>query len=139
MIHRLFYIISLWVATLSMLLSTVMAHHHHMGRICMVVEECQKDGNLNDVHTHHHGDGSQAEKGSCRVHQMHHFFTNAKVMKGIQRHIIDGGQLLFILSSQYVFIPSQALVAVDWQEQASAWSPPGQPHISRRGPPSSFC
>lgn len=51
---RRLYIFSLWIATLSILLSTVMTHHHHMGRICMIQEQCEQDGNINDEHTEHH-------------------------------------------------------------------------------------
>lgn len=51
---RRLYIFSLWIATLSILLSSVMTHHHHMGRICMIQEQCEQDGNINDEHTDHH-------------------------------------------------------------------------------------
>lgn len=68
MAKKKLYLFSLLVATMSVLLSTVVIHHHHMGRICMVVERCQQDGNLNDEHTGHH----ENENDSCRVHQMYH-------------------------------------------------------------------
>lgn len=42
---RTLYIFSLWIATITVLLSTVMSHHHHMDRICMVQEQCQEDCN----------------------------------------------------------------------------------------------
>ena len=71
------------MATMSVLLSTVVSHHHHMDRICMVQEQCQEDGNINDEHTEHHDQESNTDRGNCRVHQMHHFVTNAKVVKGI--------------------------------------------------------
>ena len=51
---RRLYIFSIWIATMGMLLSTVMLHHHHYERICMVVEVCSQDGSLNDEHTEHH-------------------------------------------------------------------------------------
>ena len=80
------YLFSLLVATMSVLLSTVVMHHHHMGRICMVVERCQQDGKLNDEHTEHH----ENENDGCRVHQMHHFVTNGKIVKSIQKQLFDG-------------------------------------------------
>ena len=66
MAKKKLYLFSLFVATMSVLLSTVVMHHHHMGRICMVVERCQQDGNFNDEHTEHH----EKEADSCRVHQL---------------------------------------------------------------------
>lgn len=86
MAKKKLYLFSLLVATMSVLLSTVMMHHHHMGRICMVVERCQQDGNLNDEHTEHH----ENENDSCRVHQMYHFVTNGKILKSIQKQLFDG-------------------------------------------------
>lgn len=83
MAKKKLYLFSLFVATLSVLLSTVVMHHHHMGRICMVVERCQQDGNFNDEHTEHH----EKEADSCRVHQLHHFVTGCKIMKGIQKQL----------------------------------------------------
>ena len=76
MAKKKLYLFSLLVATMSVLLSTVVMHHHHMGRICMVVERCQQDGKLNDEHTEHH----ENENDGCRVHQMHHFVTNGKIV-----------------------------------------------------------
>ena len=63
MAKKKLYLFSLLVATMSVLLSTVVMHHHHMGRICMVVERCQQDGKLNDEHTEHH----ENENDGCRV------------------------------------------------------------------------
>lgn len=131
MAKKKLYLFSLFVATLSVLLSTVVMHHHHMGRICMVVERCQQDGNFNDEHTEHH------EKG-CRVHQLHHFVTNGKIMKGIQKQLFDGNNLLSMLSSEYLFIPTSSLVCVRWQQFTASLPSVDETAISRRGPPS-FC
>lgn len=106
MAKKKLYLFSLLVATMSVLLSTVVMHHHHMGRICMVVERCQQDGNLNDEHTEHH----ENETDGCRVHQMHHFVTNGKIMKGIQKQLFDGNHLLSMLSSEYLFIPTSSIL-----------------------------
>ena len=84
MAKKKLYLFSLFVATMSVLLSMVVMHHHHMGRICMVVERCQQDGNFNDEHTEHH----EKEADSCRVHQLHHFVTGCKIMKGIQKQLV---------------------------------------------------
>lgn len=126
------YIFSLWIATMSVLLSTVMAHHHHMGRTCMVMEQCQEDGNYNDEHTHHH----ENEQDGCSVHQMHHFVTNAKVVKSIQKHIFDGTLLFSYCQSHDSFIPLATTIITRWQEQAASLPDESRASISRRGPPS---
>ena len=125
------YIFSLWIATMSVLLSTVMAHHHHMGRICMVLEQCQEDGKFNDEHTHHH----ENEQEGCRVHQMHHFVTNAKVVKSIQKHIFDGNLLLSFHPCQYSFIPLSQTIFTRWQERSTPLPDRSLANAPRRGPP----
>lgn len=134
MAKKKLYLFSLFVATLSVLLSTVVMHHHHMGRICMVVERCQQDGNFNDEHTEHH----EKEADGCRTHQMHHFVTGCKIMKGIQKQLFDGNNLLSMLSSEYLFIPTSSLVCVRWQQFTASLPSVDETAISRRGPPS-FC
>ena len=134
MAKKKLYLFSLFVATLSVLLSTVVMHHHHMGRICMVVERCLQDGNFNDEHTEHH----EKEADGCRVHQLHHFVTNGKIMKGIQKQLFDDNHLLSMLSSEYLFIPTSSLISVRWQQFAASLPCVDETAISRRGPPS-FC
>ena len=119
---------------MSVLLSTVVMHHHHMGRICMVVERCQQDGKLNDEHTEHH----ENENDGCRVHQMHHFVTNGKIVKNIQKQLFDGNHLLSVLSSEYLFIPTSSIICVRWQQFAASLPCVDETAINRRGPPS-FC
>ena len=131
---RILYIFCLWIATMSIMLSTVMIHHHHKGRICMVEEQCEQDGNINDEHTEHH----EKEADSCRVHQLHHFVTGCKIMKGIQKLLFDGNHLLSMLSSEYLFIPTSSLISVRWQQFAASLPCVDETAISRRGPPS-FC
>ena len=134
MAKKKLYLFSLLVATMSVLLSTVVMHHHHMGRICMVVERCQQDGNLNDEHTEHH----ENENDGCRMHQMHHFVTNGKIVKSIQKQLFDGDHLLSVLSSEYLFIPTSSIISVRWQQFAASLPCVDETAISRRGPPS-FC
>ena len=134
MAKKKLYLFSLLVATMSVLLSTVVMHHHHMGRICMVVERCQQDGNFNDEHTEHH----ENETDGCRVHQMHHFVTNGKIVKSIQKQLFDGNHLLSILSSEYLFIPTSSIISVRWQQFAAGLPGVDETAICRRGPPS-FC
>lgn len=134
MAKKKLYLFSLLVATMSVLLSTVVMHHHHMGRICMVVERCQQDGNLNDEHTEHH----ENENDGCRVHQMHHFATNGKIVKNIQKQLFDGNHLLSVLSSEYSFIPTSSIICVRWQQFAASLPCVDETAINRRGPPS-FC
>lgn len=134
MAKKKLYLFSLLVATMSVLLSTVVMHHHHMGHICMVVERCQQDGKLNDEHTEHH----ENENDGCRVHQMHHFVTNGKIVKNIQKQLFDGNHLLSVLSSEYLFIPTSSIISVRWQQFATSLPCVDETAISRRGPPS-FC
>ena len=131
MAKKKLYLFSLFVATMSVLLSTVVMHHHHMGRICMVVERCQQDGNFNDEHTEHH----EKEADSCRVHQLHHFVTGCKIMKGIQKQLFDGNHLLSMLSSEYLFVPTSSLISVRWQQFAASLPCVDEAPFSRRGPP----
>ena len=134
MAKKKLYLFSLLVATMSVLLSTVVMHHHHMGRICMVVERCQQDGKLNDEHTEHH----ENENDGCRVHQMHRFVTNGKIVKNIQKQLLDGNHLLSVLSSEYLFIPTSSIICVRWQQFAASLPCVDETAINRRGPPS-FC
>lgn len=128
------YLFSLWTATLAMLLSTVVLHHHHFDRICFVEERCEMDGNVNDEHTEHH----ENEQEGCQIHQMHHFLINAKVAKSIQKHIFDGNSLLVaVLPSFYELQPSCGLVVTEWQEQTVPLTLRALGEPNRRGPP--FC
>ena len=135
---RILYIFSLWMATMSVLLSTVVSHHHHMDRICMVQEQCQEDGNINDEHTEHHDQESNTDRGNCRVHQMHHFVTNAKVVKGIRKLLVDENHQFVVLScSSLLPLPLLSLIPVRWQHvAASPLAVELAAGYSRRGPPS---
>lgn len=126
------YIYSLWIATCTMLLSTVVLHHHHLERICFVEERCPDDGNINDEHTEHH----ENEQEGCRVHQMHRFLINAKAVKSIYKKLLDGGNLfLTIIPSCYELMPVCGLVVTKWQERVSPLASRDGMHYDRRGPP----
>lgn len=128
---RRLYIFSIWIATMGMLLSTVMLHHHHYERICMVVEVCSQDGSLNDEHTEHH----DTEHEGCQVKQMHHFIVKNRVVESAVKKLLDAHHLqVFVLPAEARFFCLSACVATEWQallplseESCSAFS--------RRGPP----
>lgn len=128
---RQLYIFTLWIATLSVLLSTSMMHHHHEGRVCLVEEICTEDGNVNDEHTEHR----ENEQEGCMVSQMHHFIINAKVAKSIQKQILDGGILALPLFVGINFFPTFSLLITHWQIEANPLSKGNVPNICRRGPP----
>ena len=139
------YILGLWLATASMLISTVVKHHHHMGRVCMVEELCEQDGQVNDEHTEHHDQESEGDRENCSVRQMHHFVTNAREVKGLKQLLSDGSHDLsapccfaFCLVS-YSFAPCFSLVTARWQHTACPLSCDGLAEgLSRRGPPNFF-
>lgn len=129
---RKMYFLTLWIATLSMLLSTVMMHHHHEGKVCLVEERCTEDGNINDEHTEHH----ENEQAGCRVHQMHHFIINAKMVKSIEKHILDGNLLAVALTHfSFTLYPTQGLAIAKWQEKTEPLSQKAYLKRCRRGPP----
>lgn len=129
---RLAYQFCVMIATVSMLLSTVMLHHHHFNQICFVEEKCEIDGNLNDEHTEHH----ENEQDGCRIHQMHHFLINAKVVKSIKKHISDGHLLMVSLAPLFdnnFFFTGLAIAR--WQEIIVPLSQKADIKKYRRGPP----
>lgn len=127
------YIFSLWLATLSMLLSTVVMHHHHMEQICLAVQQCHVDGTLNDEHTSH----QENEQEGCTVHQMRQFIVNAKVVKTIRQHLLSPSQTLALAScmlsapqAEPYLLP--ATVFPDADKRLLAGSATA---VRRRGPP----
>lgn len=129
---RRIYLFSLWMATCSLLLSSVILHHHHLNSICFVEERCAEDGNVNDEHTEHH----ESEHDGCSVSQMHHFLLNAKVVKSIHKHILDGSQaLMAVLPSHHVFFPTIGMVVTMWQQSISPILGNCGLGYDRRGPP----
>lgn len=127
------YIFSLWLATLSVLLSTVVLHHHHMAQICLAVQQCHVDGNLNDEHTSH----QENEQEGCTVHQMHHFIVNAKVVKTIRQHLLAQTQTPALIA-HLLSLPSAVpcLTTSPASPDVDARILLGAVHLDRRrGPP----
>ena len=137
---RILYIFCLWIATMSIMLSTVMTHHHHKGRICMVEEQCEQDGNINDEHTEHHDQESEGDRENCSVRQMHQFVVSSKVTKSIKEFSSEDvlpSVIGFYLHHSYEFIPCHSLTTVRWQHIAASPLSDGlSAGYSRRGPPS---
>lgn len=133
-VKRTLYFFVIWIATCSMMLSTMVMHHHHEGKVCLVEERCAEDGNINDEHTEHH----ENEQEGCRVHQMHHFIINAKMVKTIKKHILDGAQIVQGLPCLAMgLLPDEyGLVMARWQEFVEPLSHGAHGLKYRRGPPS---
>lgn len=126
------YIFHLWAATVFLLLSTAVMHHHHSSRICTVVEECARDGRMNDEHTRH----QENEQEGCSVQQMHHFVINAKMVKSLRKHIASTGmEPCAALPSALGLAQEFRLVAVKWQEAAEPLGAGFFSAHSLRGPP----
>ncbi len=128
---RRLYIFSIWIATMGMLLSTVMLHHHHYERICMVVEVCSQDGTLNDEHTEHH----DTEHEGCQVKQMHHFLVKNRVVKSAVKKLLDASLQAFFLPAEARFFCLSSCVATEWQALTLPLSEELCSVLSRRGPP----
>lgn len=128
---RRLYIFSIWIATMGMLLSTVMLHHHHYERICMVVEVCSQDGSLNDEHTEHH----DTEHEGCQVKQMHHFLVKNRVVKSAVKKLLDASLQAIALPADSRFFSLSAQVATEWQALTLPLSEESCSAYNRRGPP----
>lgn len=128
---RRLYIFSVWIATMGMLLSTVMLHHHHYERICMVVEVCSQDGSLNDEHTEHH----DTEHEGCQVKQMHHFLVKNRVVKSAVKKLLDASLQAIVLPAEARFFCLSSCVATEWQALTLPLLEESCSAYSRRGPP----
>lgn len=128
---RRLYIFSIWIATMGMLLSTVMLHHHHYERICMVVEVCSQGGSLNDEHTEHH----DTEHEGCQVKQMHHFLVKNRVVKSAVKKLLDASLQAFVLPAEAHFFCLSSCVVTEWQALTLPLSEESCSAYSRRGPP----
>lgn len=128
---RRLYIFSIWIATMGMLLSTVMLHHHHYERICMVVEVCSQDGSLNDEHTEHH----DTEHEGCQVKQMHHFLVKNRVVKSAVKKLLDASLQAIVLPAEVRFFCLSSCVATEWQALTLPLSEESCSAYNRRGPP----
>lgn len=50
---RIFSIVPIAIAILSIVVFSAMPHHHHREVLCTVVEKCERDNTYNDGHTEH--------------------------------------------------------------------------------------
>jgi hypothetical protein len=48
-----------------MLALTILPHHHHDGRICIVMDVCEQDHAINDEHTHHNDIPDEEHPDTC--------------------------------------------------------------------------
>lgn len=135
-------LISVWVATFIMLLSTIVMHHHHYESACIVVSHCDTDaydgfGATEEAGGHSH---QEQDSGCCRVHQMHRFITNASVAKDIRRHIFGGSMSLAAMLPDARLLPlSCGSVAVRWRHMAEPVATGAPSCMLRRGPPHVLC
>lgn len=114
------------------MLSTIMTHHHHEGRICFVEEKCAEDGRVNDEHTGH----QENEQDGCSLHQMQQFIINAKAVHSIEKHITDGGSLPSAILPQVCSLSlAYSIVISRWQETVCPLSAKAFTANHRRGPP----
>lgn len=138
-------LISIWVATCLMLLSTIVMHHHHYESVCIVVEHCQDDAasssadtysqNANEAEEGH--SHQESDRGSCRLHQLHRFIINAKVSNDIHRHIIGGMMLATTLPLHMGHLPfGSSYTITKWQHTTTPLHDVALCSLSRRGPPS---
>lgn len=117
-----------------MLLSTIVMHHHHYGQVCIAIEQCAADGNVNDAHTHH----PSGEQDGCRVHQMHHFIVASHTVQSLCRHAADATHYSpAMLPSARLLAAATGRVGTPWRA-AAALSQRAAAVMSRRGPPA-FC
>lgn len=129
-------IISLWTATLMVLLSTVVMHHHHYERVCVALELCSHatgDTEAEQEESHSH---QETDRGSCRVHQLHKFIINSGMTKNIRRHIIEGNHFVVLQLPDAQLLPvSSSRIVAEWQHTATPLSLRVLQSLRRRGPP----
>lgn len=126
----------MWIATCALLLSTIILHHHHMGQVCFIEQQCEYDGNINDEHTAHH----EKDNEGCNIHQMHQFISNGKNIKSIYKHLdYDRNMLVALLPSSIQLTPCYKIVISKWQQKTMAIIKLGASvNSSLRGPPFSY-
>lgn len=87
---RIVYILNLWLATLALLSLTVNQHHHHHHQICFVIEECMKDGHINDQHTGHMPQpGDDTDMDHCAVENAKTYLADTHMVQQISQSIAD--------------------------------------------------
>lgn len=126
---RRLYTYQLMIATLMVVLSTMVFHHHHAEVVCTAVEICQLDGNANDSHTEHH----ENEENGCTVQQMHQFTVKSLTGNDIAKQIHHILLLAILPEETIVMVPQfpffDGIIPVVAEKQ------PFDDASSRRGPP----
>lgn len=76
------------VSVLIILVSAIMPHHHHRDLACIVMEFCQQDSAVNDVHTNHHADDGTEHGRACVAETDYYAFNTAcRVKYNCDNHI----------------------------------------------------
>ena len=135
MVKYKIHILNMWIATCALLLSTIILHHHHLGQVCFIEQQCEYDGNINDEHTAHH----EKDNKGCNIHQMHQFISNGKNIKSIYKHLdYDRNMLVALLPSSIQLTPCYKIVISKWQQKTMAIKLGASENSSLRGPPFSY-
>lgn len=131
---RRLYIYALWAATCCVLLAMVVTHHHHLDEVCTIMEQCDIDGQKNDLHTEHH---KNKQDDSCALQQMNHYIINARTVHAVVKSLVPTPPpLLAVLPDEMRVAAPIGITLVCWQETATAGIiAQQQASISRRGPP----
>lgn len=62
---RFLFILPITIATLSLIVFSIIPHHHHKEMLCIVMETCEQDNAVNDEHTNHNTDGNTNHEKTC--------------------------------------------------------------------------
>lgn len=62
---RIFSIYPLIIATLFLMMFSVIPHHHHKEVLCLVMELCEQDDAYNDDHTSHGSEHDEDHQNTC--------------------------------------------------------------------------
>lgn len=99
-IKKKVYISCIWLATLLMLSTAFLPHHHHLKMLCFTQEKCQIDSRVNDQHTTHQTTGS--ERG-CAIEQIKQAFTTEKDLHQSDQYLLQEICLLYSVLSALIY------------------------------------
>ena len=95
------YIFCIWLATLLMLSTAFLPHHHHLKMLCFTQEKCQVDNRVNDQHTTHQTTGTES---GCAIEQIKQAFTTEKNLHQGEQSLLHEICLLYsALSALFYF------------------------------------